>query len=113
MSSERGGYSFPIARKCLGLARTAYSQWALRHQNPVNYGLHLVGIPLALVGLILLFVLPWYWGVAAFVVGYLLQFIGHKVEGNDVGELIPIKRLLGLPCVSIAPQFQTPAAKPE
>ena len=27
-----------------------------------------------------------------------------RVEGNDVGELIPIKRLLGLPVVAVAPK---------
>jgi len=27
------------------------------------------------------------------------------VEGNDVGELIPLKRALGLPVVSVAPQY--------
>ena len=44
------------------------------------------------------------WSAVVFVVGYLLQFLGHMVEGNDVGELIPIKRLLGMPYVAIAPQ---------
>ena len=65
----------------------------------------MVGIPLTLVGLVSLFFLPWYYGVTAFVVGYLLQGIGHVVEGNDVGELIPIKRLLGLRTVAISPRY--------
>jgi len=31
----------------------------------------------------------WVWiGVALFALGYLLQFIGHAIEGNDAGELI-------------------------
>jgi hypothetical protein len=42
--------------------------------------------------------------VGALAVGYLLQWIGHRIEGNDVGELIPLKRLLGLPVVAIAPR---------
>ena len=31
-----------------------------------------------------------------------------KVEGNDVGEFIPIKRMIGLPVVAVAPQFRLP-----
>ena len=72
----------------------------------------MAGIPLAAVGLLLLVaspvfpVIPWYWGLAAFVAGYFLQFLGHKVEGNDVGEWAAIKSLLGLPCNSISPRWQ-------
>ena len=44
--------------------------------------------------------------------GLLLQWIGHRVEGNDVGEFIPVKRLLGLPVVAIAPRSGAPEAKP-
>jgi hypothetical protein len=62
----------------------------------------MVGIPLAVCGLPLLFLYPWYWGCGAIGVGYFLQWIGHRVEGNDVGEIIPVKRLLGLPVVAIA-----------
>jgi uncharacterized membrane protein YGL010W len=76
--------------------------WRLRHQNPFNFWIHMIGIPLAVVGVVLLFFVPWYWGLIAFVLGYLLQWIGHKVEGNDVGELIPLKKMLGLPYVDIA-----------
>jgi hypothetical protein len=47
----------------------------------------------------------WYWPAAAFVAGYILQWLGHCVEGNDLGEWAGIKRLLGLPYVSIAPQW--------
>jgi hypothetical protein len=105
-------WNFPVLR---WLGRRLYS-WKLRHQLPVNFALHLVGIPLAVLGLLSLLFLswygvPWYWGVAGIVVGYLLQFIGHRLEGNDVGELIPLKRLLGLPCVAISPRFQQPADK--
>jgi hypothetical protein len=104
-SSRR--WRFPVLR---WIGRRLHA-WKLRHQLPINFALHLVGIPLAVLGLLsLLFLswygLPWYWGVAGLVVGYLLQFIGHRLEGNDVGELIPLKRLLGLPCITISPRFQ-------
>ncbi len=102
-------YRFPIARKLLDFAGRARRNWLLRHQNSFNFAIHMIGIPLAFIGLVLLFFTDWYWGAAGIVVGYLLQWIGHRVEGNDVGELIPFKRLLGLPVVSIAPQY---AARP-
>ena len=96
--------SFPIARKLLALAGRARRNWLDRHRTPANFWVHMVGIPLAVAGVALLFVEEWYWGVGAIVVGYLLQWIGHRIEGNDVGEFIPLKRLLGLPVVAIAPQ---------
>lgn len=97
---------FPIARKLLKFASKALRNWRERHQNPFNFGIHLVGIPLTLLGLALLFFLPWEWGVGVFVLGYVFQWVGHLVEGNDVGELIPVKKLLGLRTVSVAPQYQ-------
>jgi hypothetical protein len=105
-------YRFPIARKLLALAGRARRNWLERHQTPANYWIHMVGIPLAVAGVPLLLVAQWYWGVGAIVCGYLLQWIGHRIEGNDVGEFIPIKRLLGWPVVAIAPQYQKPAPPP-
>jgi hypothetical protein len=107
MTTSSPRWRFPILR-WIGRRLLA---WKHRHQHPVNFGLHLLGIPLAVLGLLSLVFLswygvPWYWGLSALVVGYLLQFIGHRLEGNDVGELIPFKRLLGLPCVAISPRYQ-------
>jgi uncharacterized membrane protein YGL010W len=81
--------------------------WRLRHQHPFNFWIHLLGIPLAVAGVVLLFVPGGvYWGIGGLVVGYLLQYLGHRVEGNDVGEWAAVKRLFGLPYVSISPRFQ-------
>jgi uncharacterized membrane protein YGL010W len=89
-----------------GFLRRRLEGWMLRHQLPFNYYIHLIGIPLALlVAPVLLFVTEWYWALAAFVVGYLLQWIGHLAEGNDLGEWAAIKRLLGLPYVGISPRW--------
>lgn len=93
--------------------RRALQNWRERHQHPFNFAIHLIGIPLAVAGVVLLFTLPWnqwYWGVLAFVLGYVLQFIGHCVEGNDLGEWAGIKRLFGLPYVAIAPPRKPPQA---
>lgn len=92
-------------RPVLRFLRRRLQGWRLRHQLPFNFAIHLIGIPLALSGIVLLFFLPWYWGVGAFVTGYLLQWIGHLAEGNDVGEWAAIKRMLGLPYVGIAPRW--------
>lgn len=100
------GYRFPIARKLLAVAGRARRNWLERHRNPFNFWIHMLGIPLAFAGIPLLFLAPWYWGVGAIVAGYALQWVGHRVEGNDVGEFIPVKKLLGLPYVSVAPQYR-------
>jgi hypothetical protein len=89
------------------LRRWLYN-WLERHQHPFNRGIHFLGIPLALASVVLFFWLPWdewYWGVLAFVAGYVLQWIGHLVEGNDLGEWAGIKRLLGWPYVAISPRW--------
>ncbi|MCI0456767.1 MAG: DUF962 domain-containing protein [Gemmataceae bacterium] len=89
----------------------ALGNWLERHQHPFNFWIHLIGIPMAVAGVVVFFVLPWeqwYWGVGLFVLGYVLQWIGHQVEGNDLGEWAGIKRLLGLPYVGISPRWQQP-----
>lgn len=92
--------------------------WFERHQHPASRWLHYVGIPLAVAGgvLALAQLVQWRWDlwyrpVVLIFVGYLLQFIGHRIEGNDVGELIPIKRALGLPYCAIAPRYVDAAQK--
>ena len=99
-------YHFPIARRVQTFAGRARRNWLMRHHNAFNFWLHILGIPLALAGLPLLFLVEWQWGVGAILAGYFLQWIGHRLEGNDVGEFIPFKKLLGLPYVSIAPRRQ-------
>jgi hypothetical protein len=91
--------------------RRVLTNWRERHRDPFNFAIHLVGIPVAVVGLVLLCIgwlwdVPWYWGLGGLVLGYLLQWLGHLVEGNDVGEWAAIKRLLGFPYVSISPRWQ-------
>src|SRR5277367_5137389 len=80
--------------------------WRLRHQLPFNFWIHMLGIPMALLAApVLLVAFEWYWGVGAFVLGYLLQWIGHLAEGNDLGEWAAIKRLCGLPYVGVSPRW--------
>lgn len=89
--------------------RRLLANWRERHQYPFNFAVHLIGIPMTVVGVVVLFSLAWeqwYWGVGLFVLGYLLQWVGHLIEGNDMGEWAAIKRLFGLPCVLVAPKRQ-------
>lgn len=69
-----------------------------RHQVLANQLLHLLGVPLTfVVSIVLLTRDEPAWAAGAFVVGYILQFIGHAIEGNDAGETILVKKLLGKP----------------
>jgi uncharacterized membrane protein YGL010W len=79
--------------------------WRQRHRHPFNFWIHLAGIPMAVAGVVLLLFGAWVWGAGLFVGGYLLQFVGHRVEGNDLGEWAAVKKLLGLPYVGISPRF--------
>jgi hypothetical protein len=88
-------------------------EWMKRHQNPVSFALHMVGIPMTILAIIPLLLdaaspVMWAWAAALFLGGYALQFLGHAIEGNDAGELILVKKWLGKPYVAIAPQFQEP-----
>lgn len=47
----------------------------------------------------------WWRPVGLFVISYALQWAGHLIEGNDMGELILIKKLLGKPYVAVAPRY--------
>ncbi len=91
-------------RPVLRFLKKRLQGWRLRHQLPFNFWIHLIGIPLAVASVVLCFY-DWRWGLSAIVVGYLLQWVGHLAEGNDVGEWAAVKRLLGLPYVGIAPRW--------
>ena len=68
--------------------------YASRHQHPWSRVLHLVGVPLApCLFLYLLVRGRWPAAAAAFVAGYSLQWLGHRLEGNELGELTLIKAL--------------------
>lgn len=89
--------------------------WLARHQNPVSFWLHMVGIPLTIAAIPLAVVQLardewslWWRPAALFVGGYFLQWVGHLIEGNDMGELILIKKKLGKPYLAISPRYARP-----
>ena len=93
------------------------TNWLERHQHPLSFWLHMVGIPLTLLALPLagyqLAIWRWdlWWRpVGLIAAGYALQWLGHVIEGNDMGEVILIKRWLGKPYVAVAPRYQSDQA---
>ncbi|HKP73731.1 MAG TPA: DUF962 domain-containing protein [Pyrinomonadaceae bacterium] len=53
-----------------------------KHQHPLNRLSHNIGIPMIVVSLPLFF-FYWRWALALFVVGWIFQFVGHIIEGNQ------------------------------
>ena len=91
--------------------------WLERHQHPVSRGLHYVGIPSAIAAVVVagvqLYEWRWdlWWRPAALLgAGYFLQWLGHRIEGNDMGEIILFKRLFGRPYRAVSPRY---AAQPD
>jgi uncharacterized membrane protein YGL010W len=63
------------------------AQYSLSHRHPVNRLLHTLGIPMIAVSIVVavgsLFVSSLLWiAVALFIAGWILQFVGHAVEGK-------------------------------
>ncbi len=84
------------------------SNWLERHRHPASLWLHAIGIPILVFGLLLggwqllhgMWSL-WWRPVGLIIFSYILQWIGHRIEGNDMGEIILIKKLLGMPYVAV------------
>lgn len=64
-----------------------------RHKHPVNALLHIFGVPMVFWGLYELFALRLWQASALIVVGYCFQYLGHKAQGNEVGEVILLKKI--------------------
>jgi hypothetical protein len=64
-----------------------------RHAHPVNAFLHIFGVPMAFYGLFQLLVGHFLYGAVLLVGGYVLQWLGHRAQGNEVGEVILVKNI--------------------
>lgn len=64
-----------------------------RHAHPVNALLHIVGVPMAFIGLYFALTGHFGEGLGFLVIGYALQYFGHKAQGNEVGEVTLIRHL--------------------
>ena len=85
------------------------TNWLERHRHPASFTLHVAGIPLTMAAVVLAIVQLWqgrwdlWWRpVGLLAGGYLLQWVGHLVEGNDMGEVVLVKKWLGRPYVAIS-----------
>jgi uncharacterized membrane protein YGL010W len=63
------------------------AQYETSHKDPRNRLCHALGIPMIVVALGLFSVSPlvgglWVWAAALFVLGWILQFVGHVYEGK-------------------------------
>ncbi len=73
--------------------------WIERHRDPRSFALHLLGIPGTILGVLLLpiYVLLMSFSLflvalALFVGGFLLQFLGHALDGSEPGEIKALRR---------------------
>lgn len=105
----------PIPNHSIETAKPAgwWRRYLARHQHPVCRLLHAVGVPLLAAALPLALVQLargqwhlWWRPVGLLAISYLLQWVGHRIEGNDMGEIILIKKLLGRPFVAVGPRYQ-------
>lgn len=47
----------------------------------------------------------WWRPVVLVAVGYLLQWMGHRIEGNDMGEVILVKKAMGRDYVAVSRRY--------
>jgi hypothetical protein len=64
-----------------------------RHKNPLNAALHIVGVPMVFFGIFRLCCGDLPCGMGCFLSGYLLQYLGHRAQGNEVGEVTLLKKI--------------------
>ncbi|NOT02562.1 MAG: DUF962 domain-containing protein [Phycisphaerales bacterium] len=88
------------------------ANWLDRHRHPASRTLHAIGIPLLVAALVVgVRQLAdsrwdlWWRPLVLLAVSYLLQWVGHRIEGNDMGEIILVKKWLGRPYVAVAPRY--------
>ena len=63
------------------MATSLVDNYKSQHQHPLNKLCHVIGIPMITISWPLFF-FRWRWALALFVVGWVLQFVGHAIEGN-------------------------------
>lgn len=61
--------------------RTFIENYRAKHRHPLNKLCHSLGIPMIVVSLPLFF-LTWRLALGLFLLGWILQFVGHAIEGN-------------------------------
>jgi uncharacterized membrane protein YGL010W len=57
-------------------------EYKAKHRHPLNRLTHSIGIPMIVLSLPVLF-FSWKWAIVLFVAGWIFQFVGHAIEGNQ------------------------------
>jgi uncharacterized membrane protein YGL010W len=57
-------------------------EYKAKHRHPLNRLTHNIGIPMIVLSLPVLF-FSWKWAIVMFIVGWIFQFVGHAIEGNQ------------------------------
>jgi uncharacterized membrane protein YGL010W len=85
--------------------------WLERHRDPLSFALHMIGIPCTILGAVfipiyvaLMSVPIFLLALALFIGGYLIQFLGHALDGSEPGEVTFLKRKLAGRPVDVAPR---------
>jgi uncharacterized membrane protein YGL010W len=77
------------------MADSLIENYKAKHRHPLNRLSHTIGIPMIVVSAPLFF-FNWRWALALFIVGWIFQFVGHAVEGNQPAFLKnPLYLLVG------------------
>lgn len=87
----RGDKQMTALEKIGSGTRRFFADYFKRHAHPLNAALHLAGVPMVAAGLYFLASGRLVAFALLFVCGYFLQYLGHKAQGNEVGELTLIK----------------------
>ena len=64
------------------MSETFIEHYKAKHRHPVNRWMHSIGIPLIAIS-VPLFFFNWRWALGLFIFGWILQFVGHAIEGNQ------------------------------
>ena len=64
------------------MAESFMENYKAKHRHPLNRLTHSIGIPMIVISLPVIF-FNWRWALVLFIVGWILQFLGHFIEGNQ------------------------------
>ena len=77
------------------------ADWLDRHRDPRSFVLHIIGIPPTILGVLMIPIYAFLVSLPLFALafclfagGYLVQFLGHALDGSDPGEVMFLKRTL-------------------
>ena len=64
------------------MSESFIENYKAKHRHPVNKWMHSIGIPMIAIS-VPLFFFNWRWALGVLIAGWILQFAGHAIEGNQ------------------------------